>query len=102
MRYGVMSILALGLLMAAPAEAARNDQSATRNQPRPAGIDDDRSGLHARQLRRPDDAAGGITQAHLQADDIALLEEGFLALCQGVPIGQGLLAQAALVGLSTV
>jgi len=36
MRYGVMSILALGLLMAAPAEAARNDQSATRNQPRPA------------------------------------------------------------------
>ena len=36
MRYGVMSILALGLLMAAPAEAARNDQSALRNQPRPA------------------------------------------------------------------
>jgi hypothetical protein len=36
MRYGVMSILALGLLMGAPAEAARNDQTAARNQPRPA------------------------------------------------------------------
>jgi len=34
MRYGVMSILALGLLMGAPAEAARNDQTAARNQAR--------------------------------------------------------------------
>ena len=36
MRYGVMSILALGLLMGAPAEAARNDHAAARNQARPA------------------------------------------------------------------
>ena len=36
MRYGVMSILALGLLMGAPAEAARNDQTAARNQARTA------------------------------------------------------------------
>ena len=33
MRYGAMSILALGLLMGAPAEAARNEQTAARNQP---------------------------------------------------------------------
>ena len=52
-----------------------------------ARVDEQRRRLHAREVAGGHDAARRVDQAHVQRDDVALLEEGLLAARDGVAVG---------------
>src|SRR5581483_5679327 len=63
------------------------------DQAGPAGVDDHRGRLHAREVRGLDDAARRVDQAHVQRDHVAFFEECLLALRRRVPVRACLLAR---------
>ena len=62
------------------------DERAGLDQRRAAGVDDQRRRLHPREVAGGHDAARGVDQAHVQRDDVAVLEERLLARRGGVAV----------------
>ena len=62
------------------------DERAGLDQRRAAGVDDQRRRLHPREVAGGHDPARCVDQAHVQRDDVALLEERLLARRGGVTV----------------
>src|SRR3954470_8877847 len=79
--------------LARPSRAQRILERAFLDQRRAARVDEDRRRLHVREVLALDDAARGIDQAHVQAEDVALGEELLLGGSDGIAVGRGLVAR---------
>ena len=69
-----------------PARAQSSDKGTRLNQRRPACIDQQSAGFHARQIISGDDPLGLLYQSHVQGDHIACFEERALTLCRRIAI----------------
>ena len=63
-----------------PPGPQRGDQRAWLDQRCPAGVDQQRRRLHAREIVCSNDMTGLIDEPHVQRDDVALLEEDSLTV----------------------
>ncbi len=68
---------------ARPAGAQRLGQGVRCDQPRTACVDQQGRGLHPRKVARPDNAARGLHEAHMQRDHVAGIEEALLVRRRG-------------------
>src|SRR6516162_4897631 len=62
-----------------PARFECSYEGASLNQPCPAGVDQNRSGFHSREILAGDDAASCLHQTKVEGDHVALFEKGVLA-----------------------
>ena len=60
---------------AGSSRAKRSDEGARLDEAGSAGVHEERRRLHARQVVRGDDPAGGIDETHVQREHVAALEE---------------------------